>query len=691
MNELTFVARLGTQTTLRAERLRAAGKQVIIARGDVEERQIDPATGRYRRCDIRLNSRSGRKLVSGEMKRPEVAEGRDARNAALVHDARRKAVARGLPFYFTCNMAEVVLFSVSIRPQEPDREEASYKLAAITHSSQVDANWETIAANWDVFLDDLETRLQSVADARPPVTTKDVLVLREAIFEVADELIDRVLRHAADDAGLLQRARDEAAATFAFGVALNPKYPATFRDEMLQIIRLGVFVVAQKLVLYRVLAETGPRRQEKFQLDDLVVPRTSTDPIAVKAALDSATAQAIARSGDYETAFLPTPHHELLFLVPRGVEEVDDCRVGEVWANLLDAVNAASWTAIAQNLVGFLYEVIVDPEYRHQLGQHYTREDVVDLLTAFAVRQPGDLVIDPASGGGSFARAAYNRKRLLGESHDSALATTWATEISAFAAELTTISLATADTTEPAAYPRVLLKDFFDLRPGIRTDLEIPGLQGKLVVPDEFDAIIGNPPYISYRHQANQPQILRALSRSRKSVVMPRFSGKSDAYAWFMIHGTSFLKEGGRLAFIVSSALLFSDYGIPLIRFMSRHYLIRGIVDSMVERWFIDAATNTVLVFLERCSDESARAANDIRFVRLRRPLNQLLPGYGTESARQEVEDLVDDLLTGPPGGEDPRYLITTVRQGLDGGLTTLPPVAGEADEMEADDDDGNV
>ena len=47
----------------------------------------------------------------------------------------------------------------------------------------------------------------------------------------------------------------------------------------------------------------------------------------------------------------------------------------------------------------------------------------------------------------------------------------------------------------------------------------------------------------------------------------------------------TFLKNGGRLAFIVSSAILFADYGIPLIRFLARHYKIEAVIDSIVERW----------------------------------------------------------------------------------------------------------
>ncbi len=691
MNEVTFVGRLGSFTSVRAERRRTAGLPVLIALGDVEERQQDPVTRRIKRCDIRLSSASGRKLASGEMKRPEVPEGRDPRNESLRQDARAKAVGRGLPYYFTCNMAEVVLYEVAPRPGEEDKEVKSYTLAPVRHSREVEANIAQIEEGWATFLDELEEKLQAVASARPSVTSEDVLALKNAIYAIADEALLRVERALRDDPSLADDVREEALRTFGLPVALNPRFPAQQRAEVLQAIRLGIFVVAQKLVLYRVLAEVGPRRATTFTLDTLNLPETSTDPLVVRALLDRAVAQAITRSRDYETAFLPTPLVDVVFTAPLGPDEVAECRVGEVWAELARAVESASWTAIERNLVGFLYEVIVEPDFRRELGQFYTREDVVDVLTSFAVRTPADVVLDPSAGGGSFVRSAYQRKRELGAQHEQALAGVWAFEIAAFAAELTTITLATADPHEPAAYPRVLLRDFFDVKPGVTTDLQLPGDPEPLKVPATFDAVIGNPPYISYRHQTSQSKVISALSKAPKTVHFPRFSGKSDEFVWFLAHATTFLGEGGRLAFVVSSALLFSDYGIPLIRFLGSHYRIVAVVDSMVERWFVDADTNTVLLMLERTNDAQARRENNIRFIRLRRPFAQLLPAPHETTRRQALEDLVDEL-TGLPAGEaDPRFVAKLVPQGDQGGLEFVPRAAEDGVELgEESEGEGN-
>jgi len=668
INEITFVARLGTITALRAERRRTQNLPTLIESGEVEERQVD-RSGRVRRCDIRLNTRGGAKLVSGEMKRPEVPEGRDPRNESLRLDAQRKAFARGLPYYFTCNMAEVVLYKVAARPGESDREETFRILAPIKTSGEVEAYRSEIEENWIAFLDDLEERLIAIGRARPSATPEDVIHLRDAINAVAEEALSRAIRWLSEDSNHIEEIREEAISVLGFNPVLEPTFPAEFRDEVLQALRLGIFVIAQKMILYRVLAESGPRRVRPFRLDALQIMPETTDPRSVRSHLDAAIQHGIERSEDYETAFLPRPLIALVFCQPAGQQETEECQVGRVWARLLTAIEAASWSSISQNLIGFLYEVIVDPKFRHELGQFYTREDVVDLLLAFAIREPGDVVLDPAAGGGSFLRGAYWRKRDLGATHDDAIREIWGCEITAFAAELSTITLATADPTQAAAYPRILFRDFFDLRPGSLTDLVFPDVGEKLAIPTAFDCVVGNPPYISYRRQTNQPTVINALARISEEILLPRFSGKSDAYVWFITHGTQFLAPSGRLAFVVSSAILFSDYGVALIRFIGMHYRISAVIDSMVERWFADADTNVVLLFLEREQDEEARKENLIRFVRLRKPLSQLLVAPTDPARRQTVEDLIALILESAEGSEDPRLTINLVSQGFHGGL----------------------
>ena len=336
MNELTFAGWLAEFTATRAQRRQDSGEPVLIASGAIEERQVD-ADGRVRRCDLRFNSSSGRKLASGELKRPEVAEGRDPRNEKLRFDARRKAIARGLPYYFTCNIADVVLYAVALKPNEDDSEVGSFNLAKITRSAQAPAYREQISQRWSEFLDALETKLTAVGRTRPTVTTEDVIAIRDAIYAVAAEVLPRALRRVRADPTLAEELRAEANRSFNFPAALQDRYPDRFREEITQLLRFGTFVVTQKLVLYRVLEDAGPRRTDPFRLDPLDVSKTSTDPQGIRAALDQAFSLAIRRSRDYETAFLPQPLVDLVFSDPEGSDEADNTQVGGVWAQLLRA------------------------------------------------------------------------------------------------------------------------------------------------------------------------------------------------------------------------------------------------------------------------------------------------------------------------------------------------------------------
>jgi hypothetical protein len=223
MNELTFAGWLAEFTALRAAAREAAGETVLIAVAAIEERQVDDK-GVVRRCDIRFNTARGRKLASGELKRPEVAEGRDVRGEALRADARRKALARGLPYYFTCNISHLALYEMANSPREDDREIDFVELAPVKNSGQADAYRDQIRLRWTDFLDRLERRLAAKGSLRPSVTMADVIALRDAIFAISAEASGRVVRRVSADPVLAGEIRAEAAKSFNFPAALDAKF-----------------------------------------------------------------------------------------------------------------------------------------------------------------------------------------------------------------------------------------------------------------------------------------------------------------------------------------------------------------------------------------------------------------------------------------------------------------------------------
>ena len=68
---------------------------------------------------------------------------------------------------------------------------------------------------------------------------------------------------------------------------------------------------------------------------------------------------------------------------------------------------------IPTDILGGIFRRIIDPAERHKFGQHYTNEDLVDVVNAFCIRNAEANVLDPSCGSGSFLVRAYHRKAWL--------------------------------------------------------------------------------------------------------------------------------------------------------------------------------------------------------------------------------------------------------------------------------------
>jgi len=78
----------------------------------------------------------------------------------------------------------------------------------------------------------------------------------------------------------------------------------------------------------------------------------------------------------------------------------------------------------------------------------------------------------------------------------------------------------------------------------------------------EFDAILGNPPYI--RHHLLGDQLVSRGRRSARALGVD-LNGRSDAWAYFCAHLTTFLAANGRLALVLPGSVLHADYAKPLL------------------------------------------------------------------------------------------------------------------------------
>ncbi|MEO0023454.1 MAG: Eco57I restriction-modification methylase domain-containing protein, partial [candidate division WOR-3 bacterium] len=147
--------------------------------------------------------------------------------------------------------------------------------------------------------------------------------------------------------------------------------------------------------------------------------------------------------------------------------------------------------------------------------------------------------------------------------------------------------------------------------------------------PRWFDVIVGNPPYTRQEEipaiGVDKGKLIEdALKLGNRKIA--DISRRAGIHAYFFVHGTKFLKEGGRFGFIVSNSWLDVDYGKGLQEFFLQNYKIVAIIESKVEPWFKDADINTCIVILEKCSSKKERDNNRVRFVYLKKQLREFVP-----------------------------------------------------------------
>jgi len=231
----------------------------------------------------------------------------------------------------------------------------------------------------------------------------------------------------------------------------------------------------------------------------------------------------------------------------------------------------------------------LDPARRLALGQWYTPPEVADLALALALPGLGGdrarlRVLDLACGAGVFlARAAAAG---VGEG-------------GLFGIELDAAAAAAAVVAAPGADVRCA--DLFSL-PADQIDAA------------GFDAVVGNPPYVRQERLSatRKREVERRLAADWPDLAAAdrrRLVGRGDLAVSVVARALRLCRPGGRVALVVSSALLDAGYAAALWRLVERHGRLVSLVDAPTERWFADAAVNAVIAVLERAGSASPDSA----------------------------------------------------------------------------------
>jgi len=231
-------------------------------------------------------------------------------------------------------------------------------------------------------------------------------------------------------------------------------------------------------------------------------------------------------------------------------------------------------------------------------------------------------------------------------------------DINPFPAHLATLNLAARNISNEENYPRVARRNFFTVGPG-KPFCQLPrhAIGGKLerhdIMVPELDAVVGNPPYVRYQDipKTADKGAIRDQTREYMQGLVSRawpgltLSGQSDLHVFFWPAAARFLKEDGWFGFLVSSSWLDARYGFALQEWILRHFCLVALIESVDEPWFEDARVKTVAVILQRCEDKAQRDANLTRFVRLKRPLKEILGPRADELQKQEAAERLRNMI----------------------------------------------
>ncbi|HID63669.1 MAG TPA: hypothetical protein EYP49_13170, partial [Anaerolineae bacterium] len=262
-----------------------------------------------------------------------------------------------------------------------------------------------------------------------------------------------------------------------------------------------------------------------------------------------------------------------LDLVPQPSSYLDDLAV-QAGVTVQKARVAALATALQReqgDLIGDVYASWVPQDARRQLGQFWTPLPIAQLMTQWAVQSPEDRVLDPAFGSGIFLLTAIERLTDLGASVERASRQVSGVELSplAFLMGLTNLLLHYPDARPrlqwgdflmPEREPLATLKESATIYEVRVRQMALPGLGivAPTAFPEQFDAIVCNPPYT--RHHRLPEAYKSAWAAVMKQEYGIRLSRFSSLFAYFFVQATRMLAPEGRMAFITPAIIFEASY-----------------------------------------------------------------------------------------------------------------------------------
>lgn len=196
-------------------------------------------------------------------------------------------------------------------------------------------------------------------------------------------------------------------------------------------------------------------------------------------------------------------------------------------------------------------------------GGYYTPADITQFLTRWIAPQKGSSVLEPSCGDGAFFPA-----------------------LSGFEATVTAFEVSPVEAAKASA--RGLANCVIQNRDFLGWALDTR--------PGQFDAVLGNPPFIRYQYLPSEFQTLAERVFSRLGC---KFTKHTNAWVPFILASMDLLRPKGRLAMVVPSEIIHVMHAQSLRTYLAEQCERIVIVDPQ-EIWFEGTLQGAVLLMAEK-------------------------------------------------------------------------------------------
>jgi type I restriction-modification system DNA methylase subunit len=606
----------------------------------IKERNLEHRLSPYSvieqgRADITLNNSNGKPLFFIELKDPTTLAGKQIFNSEVVLREAGRSQRLEVQYFGLCNFVALTLIDSKKLYEKASVSDGSFTVEEITRLGQQENFIVTKL---------IENKLKKIADfyigkALELLDKKTIkfnqpdevfiFKIRKLIDLYAYNVTETLFELYQNDFTINQKITD-------YCLKQQWNKPSSY-TEIENITHIALLMLIAKIIFYKAY-----QNGKTWQLKEFTVAENIETAEQLSKWIWLYLAEFKQVTNDFE--LLIGEETDILYQIPF---------VSTATIDLVKEIGSAAkdydFSKLPYDIIGRIFEELIREEERHKLGQYFTPPDVIDLINAFCIPTGKETVLDPSCGSGTFLVRAYQRKwEKTKQMHPFLLDQVYGIDISGYATYLAMLNLSVRNMNSKS-YPRILHKDFFYLQPN--QNEEMYSQDGKKIrnfLP-QFDAIIGNPPYTRQEEiNAFNSKAKDNIANLAKQVWKTETSNRTSIYAYFFYHAAQFLKVGGRLGFIVSSSWMDTDFGANLQQFLQKHFHIRAIIESSVERFFPSAEVHTNILLLEkRTTPQGLKALAEFgstAFVYLHKPLEQLLKKYKTP------ENLLNSIILSPQG-----------------------------------------